>query len=205
MLAGIPFGWPAAARSRLASAGSWRKYFAPSPSSGIGDHVEEPGEGLLQRELHAVTIERLDLGDGPEHRDIVAALLGDDVLEGVPDVVRGQLAAVDGRLGVKAHALSELENIARFARLLPGLREISFDGKRSRPDARSRLVSQEPAVRKARHDVRLVGVGEDVIEVRRVPGPQRQGAASLRRLGRRARADGGGDDTARSDRQELSA
>jgi hypothetical protein len=78
-------------------------------------------------------------------------------------------------------------------------------GRMPGPALWSRLVSQEPAVRKARHDVRLVGVGEDVIEVRRVPGPQRQGAASLGRLGRRARADGGGDDTARSDRQELSA
>ena len=78
----------------------------------VGDHVEEPGEGLLQREPHRVLVDRLDLRDGAVHRHVDAALVGQDALVRVADVLRRQLAAVDRRLGVKAHALLELEDVA---------------------------------------------------------------------------------------------
>jgi hypothetical protein len=64
----------------------------------VGQHVEEPDVGLLQRDLHGVAVGRLDLVHRREHVGIGVALDGAEALDGVDDVLGGQLAAVDGGL-----------------------------------------------------------------------------------------------------------
>ncbi len=160
---------------------------------GAGDHVEEPGEGLFQSEPYRIAVRGLDLGDGPEHRH-VAALVGQDVLEGVAHVLRGQLPSIDRGLAMEADAAAELELVGRVVDLLPRLGEIALDGEGARTDARPRLVPQQPAVREAHDHVRAVRVRQDVIEVGRVPCAEVQRAAALRGLGRGARGQGRGDE-----------
>ncbi len=136
---------------------------------GVGDHLEEPRERLLQGEADGVPVDGLHLGDGAVHRDVGAALVAEDALEGVAHVVGRELATVDGRLGVEAHALAELEDVGRVAGLLPRLGQVTFELERARPDRGTSPVPEQAAVREADHHVGLVGVGQDVVEVRRVP------------------------------------
>ena len=165
---------------------------------GAGDHVEEPGEGLFQREPYRVAVRRLDFRDGAEHRH-VAALVGQDVLERVAHVLRRQLAPVDGGLAVEADAAAELELVGRVVDLPPRLGEVALDGEGAGADARPRPVLEEAAMREAHDHVRAVGVRQDVIEVGRVPRAEIQRAAALRGLsrgglGRSARRQRGGDE-----------
>jgi hypothetical protein len=91
---------------------------------------------------------------------------------------------------VEAHTAAELELVGRVVDLLPRLGQIALDGEGAGADARPRLVLEEAAVREAHDHVRAVGVRQDVVEVRRVPGAEVQRAAALRGL-RRGGLSGG--------------
>src|SRR5262249_13031629 len=136
--------------------------------------------------------------------DVDAALVDQQALEAVAHVLGSELPAVHGGLRVETHALLELEDVGRVVGLLPRLREIALDLKRARPDGRARLVAEESAVREADDHVRLVRVGEHVVEMRRIPCAKRQRAAALRRLCGGARGERRGGEAARTDRQQLS-
>src|SRR5205823_6580869 len=113
---------------------------------------------------------------------IGVALDGQEALDGVADVLSGQLAPVDGRLVVPADALAEPEDIGGLVGLSPRLREIALEGEGARGHRRARLVLEEPAVGEAHQDVRLERHGEHVIEMWRIGAPDGQGAAALWRL-----------------------
>ena len=110
------------------------------------------------------------------------ALLGHEALERVLHVVRRELAAVHGRLGVPAHALAQLEDVGRLVRLRPRLGEVALEGEGAGLHPRPRLVLQQPAMGERVEHVGFVGDGQVRVEVGRVPEPQGQGTAALRRL-----------------------
>ncbi len=149
---------------------------------GIGHHVEEPDVGLLEGHLDRVLVHDLDLVEGRHHAAVGIALLAHEAIEGVLDVVGGELAPVHGRLGVPADALAELEDVRGLVGLGPGLGEITLEDEAARRHPRPRLVLEEPAVGEGVEDVGLVRDGQVRIEVRRIPQPERDRAAALRRL-----------------------
>ncbi len=157
----------------------------------VGDYVEEPDERLLEHESYRIPVERLDLVHVLEHVGVGVALDGPEAFDRVNDVVRGQLAAVDGWLVVPPDAPAELEHVGRLVGLLPGLGEVALDGEGAGLDARAGLVLQEAAVGERERDVGLEGDREHVIEVGRIPRPERKRPPALGRLGARpGRADG---------------
>ena len=153
-------------------------------------HVQEPREGLREREPDRVAVHRLDLGDRAVHRG-VAAGLGEHPLERVLHVLGGELPSVDRRLGVEAHAPPQLEDVGGVARLRPRLGQVALEDQRAGAHARAGPMLQEPAVGEGDHHVGLVGVHHALIEVRRIPGPDGQGTAALGGLGGYARGRGG--------------
>ena len=116
------------------------------PGRRRGEQVDEPGVRLLERELDRVLVDRLDLVDVLEHRLVGVAGDGEEPLVGVLDVVGRQLAAVDRRLVVPAHALLQLEDVGRVVRLGPRLGEVGLDRVRHRLDRRAGLHLHETAV-----------------------------------------------------------
>jgi len=84
---------------------------------GVGHDIGKPCVGLTERDLDGVAVHRLG---AVHHREQVAlriALDGAETLEAVDHVLRGQLSAVDGRLGMPPHALAQLEEIGRLVGL----------------------------------------------------------------------------------------
>ncbi len=135
----------------------------------IGDHVEEPDVRLLEGELDGVLVDHLDLVQRRHHVAIGIALLVHEAIEGVLDVVGGELAPVHGGLRVPAHAFAELEDVGRLVRLGPRLGEVALEGEGAGLHPRPRLVLQEPAVGEGVEDIGLVGDSQVGIEVRRIP------------------------------------
>jgi hypothetical protein len=115
-------------------------------------------------------------------------------VDGVDDVVSGQLATVHGRLRVPADAAPELEDVRRLVRLGPRLGEVPLQRERAGLDPRARPVTHESAVRERHHGVELVGdpAGGVQVEVRRIPQPDRERPSALGGLGAdRRRYEGG--------------
>ena len=152
----------------------------------IGDHVEEPHEGLLQSEPHGVFVDRLDLVERREHVGIGIALDGPEALDAVHDVVGGQLASVHRRLRMPPDARPQLEDVRRLVGLGPRLGDVALDGEDPGRHRRPRLVLEEPAMGERVGDVGLVGDREMRVEVRRVPGANSDDAAPFRSLGQGA-------------------
>ena len=148
----------------------------------VGEHVEEPGERLLERELHRVAIDGLDALDRAQHVGARIAGDGEEALDAVLDVVRRELAPVHRRLVVPAHAAAQLEDVRGLGRLRPRLREIGLDRERARHHRRARLVLHETAVREGERDLHAIRGRQHRIEERGIPAPERQRAAALRCL-----------------------
>src|SRR5882724_4458077 len=66
---------------------------------GVGQRIEEPREWLFQGELHRVAIHRLHPAYRPQHVGARVALQGQEALDRVPNVLCGELTAIDGWLG----------------------------------------------------------------------------------------------------------
>ena len=161
----------------------------------VDEHVEEPGEGLLEDDAHRVLVGRLHAVHRGQHVAVGVALLVDEAIEAVLDVVGRHLAAVDRGLVVPAHAAAELEDVGGVVGLRPGLGEVALELEHARRDRGARLVPEQPAVREGVQDVRLVRDRELRIPVGRIPEAEAQGAAPLRGLGSRdgrGAQDGGG-------------
>ena len=93
----------------------------------VGQHVEEPDEGLLQGEAHGVLVERLHLVHRGQHVGVGIALDGAEALHRVDDVVRGELAPVHRGLVVPPHAAAQLEHVGGLVGLAPRLGEVALD------------------------------------------------------------------------------
>src|SRR5207244_1097761 len=78
-----------------------------------------------------------------------------------------------------------LEDVRRRIRLAPRLGEIALDGEEAGRHAGAGLVTNEPAVREGEDDLSLVREPADgmQVEVRRIPGANRDRSAPLRRVG----------------------
>ena len=144
----------------------------------IGQHVEEPAERLLEAELDGVSVQRLDALDRLQHVGRRVALEREEPFDRVADVVRRELAPVDGRLGVPPHAPAELEDVGRLGRLAPGLGQVALDRERRRRDRRSGLVAKQPTVREGDGDLDPVGRAQHRVEERRIPRADRHRAAA---------------------------
>src|SRR5437870_558665 len=113
------------------------------------------------------------------------------MVDAVHDVVGRQLAPVHRRLVVPAHTLPELEDIRRLVGLAPRLGQVALARERAGARVRPRLVLEQGAVGEAQRDMGLVGDGLERIEVRRVPGAERERPATLRGLAARMRRSDG--------------
>ena len=175
----------------------------------IGEGVEEPREWLLQCELHRVTVHRLHAAHRFQHVGARVALDAQEPLDRVPHVLRGQLAAVDRRLGMPAHAPAQLEHVGGLVRLRPRLGEVAFQGKGGGRDARSGLVADQPAVREADRDLDPIRGAEHLVEERRIPRADRERASTLRGLparragAQRAAGERGGRDSEQTTTREA--
>jgi hypothetical protein len=163
---------------------------------GVGDHVEEPGEGFLDAELHSVTVAGLHPVHRSQHVGLRIALHRAEALHRVHDVLGGQLAPIHRWPGLEPHALPELEDVGRLVVPAPRFGQIAFDGEGAGRDGRTGLVLEQAAMREGVGDLRLEGEDEVGIPVRWIPQAQGERAAAFRRLrGRRRRpaAAHGGD------------
>ncbi len=149
---------------------------------GVGEHVEEPDIGLLERELDRVLVLRLDLVEGRQHVGIGVARDRLEALHAVDDVIRRELAPIHWRLVLPAHALAKLEDVRGLVGLGPGFGEVAFDRERSRLDARPGLVLEQTTMGEGVGDVGLVGDRQVRVPVRRVPEAERECSAALGRL-----------------------
>jgi len=152
---------------------------------GVREHVEEPDVELLQGEAHGVLVERLHPVERGEHVGVGVALDRAEPLHRVHHVVGGQLAAVDRRLVLPAHAAAELEDVGGLVRLGPGFGQVALDREGAGGYRGAGLVLEEAAVGERVGDVGLVGNGQVGIPVRRVPEAEAQGAAPAWSLGPR--------------------
>src|SRR2546428_6726779 len=172
----------------------------------VGQRVEEPGEGLLERELDRVLVRRLDLVDRLQHLRVGVALRREEALHAVADVLGRQLAAVHGRLGVPADTAPELEDVRREARLAPRLRDITLDREDAGRHGWAGLVAKQPAMGEGEDDLTLVreATGAVEVEVRRIPGPNPERTAPPWRVGTAPRgSERGGRERQASERQDI--
>src|SRR5262249_36477765 len=117
------------------------------------------------------------------HRGIGVALDGAEAVHAVDHVLGGQFSAVDRRLTVPAHAPAKLEDVRGLVWLAPGLGQVALYREGARNHAGATLVLDEPAVGERVHDMRLVRHLQIRIEMRWVPEPEGNRAATLRGLG----------------------
>src|SRR5439155_663000 len=98
---------------------------------GRGEHVEEPGERLLEREADRVPVEHLDLLDRVE--EAPGGVSGDreEALVAVLHVVGRQLAPADRRRRVPPDPAPEPEDVGRVAGLAPRLGEVGPERRRA--------------------------------------------------------------------------
>ncbi len=150
----------------------------------VGEHVQEPDVGLLQGDLDGVLVGRLHLVHRGQHVGVGIALDRAEAIDGVDDVLGGELAPVHRGLVMPPHALAELEDVCRLVGLAPRLGQIALDREGAWGHAGAGAVLEEPAMREGVRDMGLVRDGQVRIPVGRVPGPDIDGAATLWASGR---------------------
>jgi len=91
----------------------------------------EPRERLRERDLDRIPVDGLDLLHHLEHGLVAVAFDREEPLVGVLHVVGRQLAPIDRRLVVPAHALAQLEDVGRVVRLGPGFGQVRLDRERA--------------------------------------------------------------------------
>ena len=151
---------------------------------GRGEHVEEPGERLLEREADRVPIEHLDLLQRVEEAPGGVPRDREEALVAVLHVVGRQLAPVHRRPRVPPDPAPEPEDVGRVAGLAPRLREVGLERRRARAHRRARLHPDQPAV--GHGEDRQAAVGECLlgIEALRLEAGDAKDPAPPRGLGR---------------------
>ena len=163
----------------------------PGPGR-VGQHVEEPDEGLLEPEPHGVAVHDVDPVDGVEHEPERVGLLGQEAVEGELDVLGDQLTPVERRPVLPAHALAQVKDHGGVVRLFPALGQVGLDGEGPRGDPGADLVADELVVDEAQRVVGLQVQGLVGVEVRRIVAADAENAPAPGLLGpERARGQDG--------------
>ena len=115
----------------------------------VGQHVEQPDEGLFEEELHRIAVHHLHPVHGLQQLAVGIALFRQEAVEGEFDILGHQLAAVDGRLVVPFDPLAQMEDIGRVVRLFPAFGQIGLDDEGARRHVRADFMPHELAVDEA--------------------------------------------------------